>query len=136
MVCALPQRSVRSTPDARIKEKAIESERERARENTTPFWKRQRRDKALFSVLKKSISSNQMSSNGEQMDPHMQRFLEEEKRKAVFNEVVAQLANACFEKCVTSPSAKLTSYEATCLSNCALRYMESGQVILQKMQQG
>ena len=109
--------------------------RERARENT-PFWKRQRRDKALFSVLKKSISSNQMSSNGEQMDPHMQRFLEEEKRKAVFNEVVAQLANACFEKCVTSPSAKLTSYEATCLSNCALRYMESGQVILQKMQQG
>ena len=43
------------------------------------------------------------------MDPHMQRFLEEEKRKAVFNEVVAQLANACFEKCVTSPSAKLTS---------------------------
>ena len=77
-----------------------------------------------------------MSSNGEQMDPHMQRFLEEEKRKAVFNEVVAQLANACFEKCVTSPSAKLTSYEATCLSNCALRYMESGQVILRKMQQG
>ena len=127
---------MRSTPDARIKEKAIESERERARENTTPFWKRQRRDKALFSVKKKGISSNQMSSNGEQMDPHMQRFLEEEKRKAVFNEVVAQLANACFEKCVTSPSAKLTSYEATCLSNCALRYMESGQVILQKMQQG
>ena len=31
MVCALPQRSVRSTPDARIKEKAIESERERER---------------------------------------------------------------------------------------------------------
>ena len=68
------------------------------------------------------------------MDPHMQRFLEEEKRKAVFNEVVAQLANACFEKCVTSPSAKLTSYEATCLSNCALRYMESGQVILKKLE--
>lgn len=83
------------------------------------------------------ILRHQMSNSGnEQMDPHMQRFLEEEKRKAVFNEVVAQLANACFEKCVTSPSAKLTSYEATCLSNCALRYMESGQVILSKMQQG
>ena len=133
MVCALPQ-SVRSTPDARIKEKAIESERESAREYS--FLETTKKRQSSFFRLKKSISSNQMSSNGEQMDPHMQRFLEEEKRKAVFNEVVAQLANACFEKCVTSPSAKLTSYEATCLSNCALRYMESGQVILQKMQQG
>ena len=131
-MCALPQ-SVRSTPDARIKEKAIESERESAREYS--FLETTKKRQSSFSFLKKA-SSNQMSSNGEQMDPHMQRFLEEEKRKAVFNEVVAQLANACFEKCVTSPSAKLTSYEATCLSNCALRYMESGQVILQKMQQG
>lgn len=126
--------SARSTPDARIKEKAIESERER--ERILLFGNDKEETKLFFPFKKKGISSNQMSSNGEQMDPHMQRFLEEEKRKAVFNEVVAQLANACFEKCVTSPSAKLTSYEATCLSNCALRYMESGQVILQKMQQG
>jgi len=75
-----------------------------------------------------------MSDHHQQMDPRMQQFLEEEKRKAVFNEVVAQLANVCFEKCVTSPSSKLSSYEATCLSHCALRYMESGQVILGKMQ--
>tara|TARA_B100000073_G_scaffold346275_2_gene357295 strand:- start:265 stop:732 length:468 start_codon:yes stop_codon:yes gene_type:complete len=65
---SLSQRSARSTPDARIKEKAIESERERARENTTPFWKRQRRDKALFSVLKKRhiVKSNvfQWGANG------------------------------------------------------------------------
>ena len=133
MLCALPQ-SVSSTPDARIKEKAIESERER--ERILLFGNDKEETKLFFPFKKKGISSNQMSSNGEQMDPHMQRFLEEEKRKAVFNEVVAQLANACFEKCVTSPSAKLTSYEATCLSNCALRYMESGQVILSKMQQG
>ena len=37
-------------------------------------------------------------SDHQQMDPRMQQFLEEEKRKAVFNEVVAQLANVCFEK--------------------------------------
>ena len=70
----------------------------------------------------------------QQIDPKMQQFLEEEKRKAVFNEVVAKLADVCFEKCVQSPSQKLSSYEATCLSSCALRYLESGQGILAKMQ--
>ncbi|CAL6347088.1 unnamed protein product [Bathycoccus prasinos] len=74
------------------------------------------------------------ASQHAQMDPRMQQFLEEEKRKAVFNEVVAQLASVCFEKCVSTPSSKLSSYEGTCLSHCALRYMESGQVILGKMQ--
>ena len=28
---------------------------------------------------------------------------QEEKRKAMFNEVVSNLANVCFDKCVTTP---------------------------------
>jgi len=94
---------------------------------------RQKKTRVVHITRNKSKHHDIMSDH-QQMDPRMQQFLEEEKRKAVFNEVVAQLANVCFEKCVTSPSSKLSSYEATCLSHCALRYMESGQVILGKMQ--
>ncbi|CEG01582.1 Mitochondrial import inner membrane translocase subunit Tim8 [Ostreococcus tauri] len=68
-------------------------------------------------------------------DAHLQQFLEEEKRKAVFNEVVAKLTETCFEKCVTyAPGSKFSSSESSCLTNCALRYLESGQVILGRLQ--
>eukprot|EP00223_Ostreococcus_mediterraneus_P004703 CAMPEP_0174578366 /NCGR_PEP_ID=MMETSP0929-20130131/777_1 /TAXON_ID=548131 ORGANISM="Ostreococcus mediterraneus, Strain clade-D-RCC2572" /NCGR_SAMPLE_ID=MMETSP0929 /ASSEMBLY_ACC=CAM_ASM_000573 /LENGTH=79 /DNA_ID=CAMNT_0015759463 /DNA_START=27 /DNA_END=263 /DNA_ORIENTATION=+ len=61
----------------------------------------------------------------------MQQFLEEEKRKAVFNEVVAKLTDTCFEKCITyAPGSSFSRTESSCLTNCALRYLESGQVVL------
>ncbi|EEH57037.1 uncharacterized protein MICPUCDRAFT_58260 [Micromonas pusilla CCMP1545] len=65
--------------------------------------------------------------------PEMQNFLEEEKRKAMFNEVVSKLADVCFDKCVTRPADSLDRYESACLSNCALRYLETGQVIMQRI---
>ena len=68
-------------------------------------------------------------------EARMQRFLEEEKRKAVFNEVVAKLADVCFDVCVTQPRNKMSTYEAQCLSRCGLRYLEAGQVILGKMRE-
>ena len=40
------------------------------------------------------------------VDPQMASFLEEEKRKAMFNEVVSKLADVCFDKCV-KPGASL-----------------------------
>eukprot|EP00227_Mantoniella_beaufortii_P000612 CAMPEP_0197613542 /NCGR_PEP_ID=MMETSP1326-20131121/59068_1 /TAXON_ID=1155430 /ORGANISM="Genus nov. species nov., Strain RCC2288" /LENGTH=74 /DNA_ID=CAMNT_0043182405 /DNA_START=658 /DNA_END=882 /DNA_ORIENTATION=- len=70
------------------------------------------------------------------VDPALQQFLEEEKRKAMFNEVVAGLVNVCFDKCVTKPSSSLDRTESACLSNCALRYLETGQVIMQRIQRG
>jgi len=106
------------------------------------------------------------------MDPQMASFLEEEKRKAMFNEVrripiasistrldgfpnpddaiadhpypshwnqpqvVAKLADVCFDKCVSKPGASLDRYESACLSQCALRYLETGQVIMQRISGG
>jgi import inner membrane translocase subunit TIM8 len=58
---------------------------------------------------------------------------QEEKRKAMFNEVVSKLADVCFDKCVTRPADSLDRYESACLSNCALRYLETGQVIMQRI---
>ena len=60
---------------------------------------------------------------------------QEEKRKAVFNEVVAKLTDTCFEKCITyAPGSSFSRTESSCLTNCALRYLESGQVVLGRLQ--
>ena len=68
------------------------------------------------------------------VDPAMVNFLEEEKRKAMLNEVVSKLADVCFDKCVAKPGASLDRYETACLSQCALRYLETGQVIMGRIQ--
>ena len=68
------------------------------------------------------------------VDPAMANFLEEEKRKAMFNEVVSKLADVCFDKCVAKPGASLDRYETARLSQCALRYLETGQVIMGRIQ--
>ena len=68
------------------------------------------------------------------IDPQMAAFLEEEKRKAMFNEVVSKLADVCFDKCVGKPGASLDRHESACLSQCALRYLETGQVIMSRIQ--
>ncbi len=67
--------------------------------------------------------------------PISSRRRQEEKRKAVFNEVVAKLTEKCFDKCVTyAPGNKFSSSESSCLTNCALVYLQSGQVVLERLQ--
>ena len=51
-------------------------------------------------------------------------------------QVVAKLADVCFDKCVSKPGASLDRYESACLSQCALRYLETGQVIMQRISGG
>jgi import inner membrane translocase subunit TIM8 len=69
-----------------------------------------------------------------QRRPAAVNVLEEEKRKAMFNEVVSKLADVCFDKCVSKPGSSLDRYETACLSQCALRYLETGQVIMGRIQ--
>jgi import inner membrane translocase subunit TIM8 len=57
-----------------------------------------------------------------------------EKQKAVFNELVSHITELCFDKCVPKPGGKLDSSEQACLSSCTLRFLESNQVVLQRLQ--
>jgi import inner membrane translocase subunit TIM8 len=57
-----------------------------------------------------------------------------EKQKAVFNELVSHITELCFDKCVPKPGNKLDGSEQACLSHCALRFLESNQVVLQRLQ--
>ena len=62
-------------------------------------------------------------------------LLQAEQHKAVFNELVSLITNKCFEKCVGSPGKSLSGSEQACVSQCTLRFLETNQVILQRLQQ-
>ncbi|KAK2662293.1 hypothetical protein Ddye_000867 [Dipteronia dyeriana] len=67
--------------------------------------------------------------------PEMQRFLNQEKEKAMVNEMVAKLTNVCWDKCITStPGSKFSSSESACLSNCAQRYLDMSMIIMKRFQ--
>ncbi|XP_010250594.1 PREDICTED: mitochondrial import inner membrane translocase subunit TIM8 [Nelumbo nucifera] len=75
------------------------------------------------------------------MDPsalnsaELQQFLDQEKQKAMVNEMVAKLTNVCWDKCITgTPGSKFSSSESTCLSNCAQRYMDMSLIIMKRFQ--
>ncbi|KAJ6375331.1 hypothetical protein OIU77_000331 [Salix suchowensis] len=67
--------------------------------------------------------------------PELERFLSEEKERAMVNEMVAKLTSACWDKCITSaPGSKLSSSESSCFSNCAHRYMDMSLIIMKRFQ--
>ncbi|XP_043724020.1 mitochondrial import inner membrane translocase subunit TIM8 [Telopea speciosissima] len=75
------------------------------------------------------------------MDPsslnqqELEKFLDQEKQKAMVNEVVSKLTSVCWDKCITgSPGSKFSSSESTCLSNCAKRYADMTRIIVSRFQ--
>ncbi|XP_031277321.1 mitochondrial import inner membrane translocase subunit TIM8 [Pistacia vera] len=67
--------------------------------------------------------------------PELQRFLNQEKEKAMVNEMVAKLTNVCWDKCITgTPGSKFSSSESACLSNCAQRYLDMSVIIMKRFQ--
>ncbi|XP_024401978.1 mitochondrial import inner membrane translocase subunit TIM8 [Physcomitrium patens] len=65
----------------------------------------------------------------------LQQFLEQEKQKAVLNELVGKLTDVCWDKCITStPGSKLSSSESSCLTYCAQRFLETSSLILRRFQ--
>lgn len=60
---------------------------------------------------------------------------QQEKEKAMLNEMVAKLTNVCWDKCVTgTPGSKFSSGESSCLSNCGQRYMDMSILIMKRFQ--
>lgn len=62
-------------------------------------------------------------------------ILQQEKEKAMLNEMVAKLTNVCWDKCITStPGSKFSSSESACLANCAQRYLDMSVIIMKRFQ--
>ncbi|XP_019175488.1 PREDICTED: mitochondrial import inner membrane translocase subunit TIM8 [Ipomoea nil] len=65
----------------------------------------------------------------------MQQFLNEEKQRAMINELVGKITSSCWDKCITStPGSKFSSSETNCLNNCAQRYMDMSVLIIKRFQ--
>jgi import inner membrane translocase subunit TIM8 len=62
----------------------------------------------------------------------LQAFLEREQQLAQVQQMIATLTEVCFEKCVSSPGSYLSSRESSCIENCAKRFVDTTQFILQR----
>lgn len=61
--------------------------------------------------------------------------MQQEKERAMINEMVAKLTTVCWDKCITStPGSKFSSSEQSCLSNCARRYLDMSALIMKRFQ--
>ncbi|KAL2935563.1 Mitochondrial import inner membrane translocase subunit TIM8 [Bienertia sinuspersici] len=76
-----------------------------------------------------------MDSSSFGSSPELQNLLEQEKQRAMVNEMVAKLTSSCWDKCITgTPGSKFSNSEQTCLSNCAQRYLDMSMLIMKRFQ--
>lgn len=76
-----------------------------------------------------------MSAPGEgQISPQLQNFIAQQSQVAQIQSMIATLTDICWDKCVTSPGTYLSSKEEACLQNCAGRFLDTTQYILQRAQ--
>lgn len=76
-----------------------------------------------------------MSAPGEgQISPQLQNFIAQQSQVAQIQSMIATLTDICWDKCVTSPGTYLSSKEESCLQNCAGRFIDCTQYILQRAQ--
>ncbi|KAI3856837.1 hypothetical protein C5167_022297 [Papaver somniferum] len=67
--------------------------------------------------------------------PEVLQLIEQEKQRAMVNEMVAKLTNTCWDKCVTStPGSKFSSSESSCIASCAQRYLDTSMLIMKRFQ--
>ncbi|XP_068667482.1 mitochondrial import inner membrane translocase subunit TIM8-like [Aristolochia californica] len=65
----------------------------------------------------------------------LQKFLEQEKDRAMINQMVGKLTEVCWDKCIHStPGSKFSSSEANCLTDCAKRYFDMSVIIVKRFQ--
>ncbi|XP_068667262.1 mitochondrial import inner membrane translocase subunit TIM8-like [Aristolochia californica] len=65
----------------------------------------------------------------------LQKFLQQEKDRAMINQMVGKLTEVCWDKCITStPGSKFSSSETNCLTNCAQRYFDMSVMIVKRFQ--
>ena len=62
----------------------------------------------------------------------LQQFIEREQQLAQVQQMIATLTEVCWDKCISSPGTYLSSRETSCVENCAKRFIESTQYVLQR----
>ncbi|KAM5326954.1 mitochondrial import inner membrane translocase subunit Tim8 A-like [Glossophaga mutica] len=76
-----------------------------------------------------------MDSSSSAADPQLQRFLEAETEKQRFQQLVHQLTELCWEKCMDKPGPKMDSRAEACFVNCVDRFIDTSKFILSRLEQ-
>ncbi|XP_054974636.1 mitochondrial import inner membrane translocase subunit Tim8 A-like [Sorex araneus] len=69
------------------------------------------------------------------VDRQLQCFIEAETQKQSFQQLVHQMTELCWEKCMDKPGPKLDSRTEACLVNCVERFIDTSQFILNRLEQ-
>lgn len=69
------------------------------------------------------------------VDPQLQHFIEVETQKQRFQQLVHQMTELCWEKCMDKPGPKLDSRAEACFVNCVERFIDTSQFILNRLEQ-
>ncbi|KAL1780420.1 mitochondrial import inner membrane translocase subunit Tim8 A [Sigmodon hispidus] len=68
-------------------------------------------------------------------DPQLQHFVEVETQKQRMHLLVHHMTELCWEKCMDKPGPKLDSRAEVCLVNCVERFIDTSQLILNRLEQ-
>ncbi|XP_006764340.1 PREDICTED: mitochondrial import inner membrane translocase subunit Tim8 A [Myotis davidii] len=79
--------------------------------------------------------SNSSAAGLGSVDPQLQHFIEVETQKQRFQQLVHQMTELCWEKCMDKPGPKLDSRAEACFVNCVERFIDTSQFILNRLEQ-
>nr|XP_035154170.1 mitochondrial import inner membrane translocase subunit Tim8 A-like [Callithrix jacchus] len=81
-----------------------------------------------------SFSSSSVVGLGA-VDPKLQHFIKAETQKQRFQQLVHQMTELCWEKCMDKPGPKLDSRAEACFVNCIECFIDTSQFILHRLEQ-
>lgn len=76
-----------------------------------------------------------MASSTDAPSPQLQEFIAKSTEMMKLQQTVAVITETCFDTCVPgAPGRNLSGREQACLSNCARRYLETTQMLMQYLE--
>mmetsp|Transcript_29744 Transcript_29744/g.54524 ORF Transcript_29744/g.54524 Transcript_29744/m.54524 type:complete len:86 (+) Transcript_29744:51-308(+) len=73
-----------------------------------------------------------MAFPNQNVSPELQQFIARESQVAQVQSMISSLTDVCWDKCISTPGSYLSGKEQSCLENCAGRFVEVTQYILQR----
>ena len=59
----------------------------------------------------------------------LKKQLKAEMALATMRELITEMTERCYDKCISKPGSSLDSYEQRCLGNCMDRYLDSWNTV-------
>ncbi|KFD57790.1 hypothetical protein M514_01460 [Trichuris suis] len=87
-------------------------------------------------VVAPTSLADMSSSDEEQVDPGLQKFLEAEVQRQQFQSLVNSLSSTCWDLCVADRlGPRLDGKSQTCIANCVNRMIDGSTYIVQRLQE-